>query len=240
MEARQRKPRHTPINARTTVVLTGFGPFPSVPVNATMLLVPRLTAAARLLFPGLQIIGDILETDWIAAPARVNALVKLHQPDLLLHFGVSGRARGFEIETRGHNVRAPAPDANGKRPNDAAVRTGGQQQLAARVPVAEIVMRLRARGIPAFRSWDAGTYLCNATLYHALTATNANACAAGFVHIPQRLAAPSSRLSATRTAPGCPLTWNQTLEGALEIIAACLDQPGPGPNKIAQVLQRIE
>ena len=50
-------------------------------------------------------------------------------PDLALHFGVSSRARGFEIEQRARNACAAAPDASGVLPAGAALRDGGAEHL---------------------------------------------------------------------------------------------------------------
>jgi pyroglutamyl-peptidase len=95
-------------------------------------------------------------------------------PDLILHFGVSARARGFEIERRGQNRCFAHPDAVGALPSSLEVRAGGPDVLAASLPVSYIVVRLRSRRIPAFASRDAGGYLCNATLYNSLAAARAH------------------------------------------------------------------
>lgn len=224
---------------RTTLLLTGFGPFPRVPVNATMTLVPRLADAARLLFPAVDIVSEILPTEWIAAPARVDHLLAKHDPDISLHFGVSNRARGFEIESRGRNLCVMAPDASGCHPLTNAVRDEDRDLRQSRVPVAEIVHRLRRQRIPAYRSWSAGTYLCNATLYHVLAELRAAGRRAGFVHIPDKLAAGGRLIGGARvrTAPGCPMNWEQALVGGIEIIAAVLDQPSPNPARRARALR---
>src|SRR6185503_17433013 len=80
-------------DARTTVLITGFGPFPGVPVNATMQLVPELARAAARQFAGVRIATEVLATEWAAAPQRLDALLAEIEPDLVLHFGVSSRAR---------------------------------------------------------------------------------------------------------------------------------------------------
>src|SRR5262245_29794846 len=154
--------------ARTTVLITGFGPFPGVPVNATMRLVPELVRTGAHLHPDVRILSEILATEWAAAPQRLEPLLAEARPDLVLHFGVSSRARGFEIEARARNACTQSPDAAGALPAGAAVQEGGAEHLATSLPVQHIVTRLRLRGIPAFVSRDAGGYLCNATLYHSL------------------------------------------------------------------------
>jgi len=207
--------------ARTTVLITGFGPFPGVPVNATMRLVPELVRTGAHLHPDVRILSEILATEWAAAPQRLEPLLAEARPDLVLHFGVSSRARGFEIEARARNACTQSPDAVGALPAGAAVQEGGAEHLATSLPVQHIVTRLRLRGIPAFVSRDAGGYLCNATLYHSLgCARDVPGRRVGFVHVPATLARPGG---ANRGRTGaCPLTWEQALEGGLEILAVCL------------------
>lgn len=210
--------------ARTSVLITGFGPFPGVPVNATMRLVPELAFAARRLHPDLRITSEILPTEWGVAPQRLGVLLGEIAPDLALHFGVSSRARGFEIERRACNVNTGLPDAAGQMPAGQAIRAGGAEFISASLPVAHLVERLRQRGIPAFASRDAGTYLCNSLLYHTLAAAPPGR-RAGFIHLPVALAQPGKP---SRGRSGAPtLTWEQALEGGLEILAACLGRVPP-------------
>lgn len=228
-------------DCRTTVLLTGFGPFPRVPVNATMTLVPRLAAAARQLFPATRFVSEILPTEWVTAPVIVDALMARHKPDIILHFGVSSRARGFEIEARGCNVRSWSPDASGAHPPSRYVRIEGNSVIPSRLRVDEIVRRLREQRVPAYRSWSAGAYLCNATLYHSLFESRGRVPVVGFVHIPDALAASSPHVAKTsrlRSAPGSPLNWRQALTGGLEIVAALLDQPPPPATRRDLALQR--
>jgi pyroglutamyl-peptidase len=226
-------------DGRTTVLLTGFGPFPRVAVNATMTLVPRLAQAARCLFPGTRFVAEILPTEWVAAPVLVDSLVARHRPDIMLHFGVSSRARGLEIETRARNNRNWAPDASGEHPRSPLVRTEGSTFVPSRLRVDAIVQRLRKHGLPAYRSWSAGGYLCNATLYHSLVEFGDRVSVVGFIHVPDGLAdARAVRSSRLRSVPGSPLTWKQALAGGLEIVAALLDQPSPQPARRELALQR--
>ena len=218
----QRTARAT-TQARTTVLMTGFGPFPGVPVNATMRLLPELSRAAPHHFPDVRFAIEVLPTEWAAGPQRLQMLLAEVEPDLALHFGVSARARGFEIEQRARNACAISPDACGALPTGTALRDGGAEHLSASLPVAHIVARLRRLGVPAYVSRDAGTYLCNAALYHSLVCAKDQAGSGrrvGFVHIPAALAHPGGS-NRGRTG-ACPLTWTQALDGALEILAACL------------------
>ena len=208
--------------ARTTVLITGFGPFPGVPVNATMQLVPELAAAGTRAFAGVRIATAILATEWAAAPRTLDGLLAEVKPDLVLHFGVSSRARGFEVEFAGGQCLHADAGCGGRycRRESGCARTG-RSTCKASLPVQHIVARLRARGIPAFVSRDAGGYLCNATLYHSLgCAREVPGRRVGFIHIPATLGRPGA---ANRGRVGaCRLTWEQAGSGGLEILAACL------------------
>lgn len=224
------------MTARTQVLLTGFGPFPGVPVNATMRLVPLLADAAKDAFPGVRIDAMLLATDWHDAPRRLHAAYADGRPDLVVHFGVSSRARGFEIECRARNACQASPDAAGALPPGPHVMPEAQEFAPATLPVRHVVQRLRHRQIPAFASWDAGAYLCNSVLYHSLMAHRADpAVRVGFVHLPATLVKPGGPNRGRSGA--CPLTWAQALAGGLEIIAASLGRApyptqAPAPSSI--------
>jgi pyroglutamyl-peptidase len=213
-------------NGRSTVLLTGFGPFPSVPANATSLLVPRIAEAARVAFPGIAFEVRTLPTEWTAGLAHLDELYETLAPTVALHFGVSSRARGFEVEARGVNRRAYVPDAAGAFPSTPALSEGGADHLASTVPVSAIVARLRQRGLPAFVSRDAGAYLCNAALYTALDRARRHArdLRIGFIHLPASLLV-EERRPQFGPHPRCPLTWRETIDGGLEIIGATLGRP---------------
>lgn len=211
---------------RPVILLTGFGHFPGVPRNASELLVPALAREARRLWPGHQTEAVILPTEWHAAPARVVELLRELRPALTLHFGVSSRADGFAIEARAENRSKPLCDAAGRLPSADQLCIDGPQHLAASIPVAVIVHRLRRRGLPATLSRDAGGYLCNAVLYSALyeARLTVQPTRCGFVHLPAAL---SPTEGATAVGPR-RLAWGQALGGSLEIIAAILGRPPRG------------
>lgn len=214
---------------RPHVLLTGFGPFPGVPVNATMRLVPMLAEAGPRALPGIVFSTLLLATEWEHAPARALAAVRAAAPDLVVHFGVSGRARGFEIETRARNACQPSADAAGFYPAAPLLAPEADATQRATLPVHHIVGRLRALRIPAYASRDAGTYLCNALLWRSLEAAREapSPPRIGFVHIPASLERPGA--PARGRAGACPLSWEQARHGGLEIIAAALGRPRARP-----------
>lgn len=203
---------------RPTILLTGFGPFPGIEANASGRFVPELAASARQRFHDHDVVDAILPVIWMESPKLVCDLIADHGPAVALHFGVAKNARDVQIECTGRNQCAARVDANGALPGAELLVEHGPQTLAATFPVDRIVARLEQAGVPFSTSDDAGGYLCNALLYHSLTAAHARPKPhlAGFVHLPASLTADS--------ASDCPLSWDDALRGGLEIIAACVEE----------------
>jgi len=198
------------------ILLTGFGPFPGMPVNVSAALVDSLARAARVRDPGLIVHTAVLDTHWQRGPAQARAALDDIKPDIVIHFGVSAAAKGFVIETCGVNACRALPDANGHLPPLTVLDPAGLAAHTVTVPVARIVTALHTNRLPAKASSDAGQYLCNAVLYRSLSwvngqrGTNVDEVQVGFVHIPSVLAQDG------------PLSPSQALAGGLVIIDTCL------------------
>jgi pyroglutamyl-peptidase len=218
--------RAAPKPARPVILLTGFGPFPGVPDNATAALVPRLAKAARDLFPDYDIIAEILPTEWVAAPQKVGDLLARPGTVLALHFGVSRQAEGFQIELVGRNRCKAVADAAGHMPAGDCLLDDGPAELACTLPVERIVQRLTQLGVPVRTSTDAGGFLCNALLYHSLGAADTleKPHLVGFVHLPADLTGHGA--DGKRPHPSCRLDMRGAISGGLEVIAACLESLG--------------
>lgn len=206
---------------RPIILLTGFGPFPGTPDNLTSRLVPELARRASRRFRGHDVIDEIFPTEWSRAPQRLSELYARHAPKLALHFGVSEWATGFQIETMAFNRCAGTADAAGCLPSAPQIEPVGCDSLPTRLPAAEIVARLQALNLPASLSPDAGSYLCNNIFYRTLchAAALPRTAVAGFIHLPQKLAAADI---ATLSNAQRPFDWNVALLGSMEIIRVCL------------------
>lgn len=209
-------------NVTPRILLTGFGPFPGVAVNASALLAERLAEAVNRMAPGPRITCAILPTEWERGPRMLDELWDRVQPDIAIHFGVSERAPGFVVETRAHNQCQIEADACGALPGSDRHPQSGPQTFMATLPASSILLRLAARAIPCCSSTDAGAYLCNAILYRSIARAEAahRRVLAGFIHIPSALAAggPNGQDALSE----CPLTWESALAGGQEIINAAV------------------
>lgn len=176
------------IERLTTVLLTGFGPFPGVPVNASADLVRRIVRAARRRYPTACFAVAVLPTQWTRAQNRIEALHRRHRPALALHFGVASGTEGIRLETEARNFCRTSIDAAGALPPAPVLSADGPMQRHATIDISAIADALREGGWPVSISQDAGGYLCNAVLYYSLaSAESRDVCQVGFVHIPADL-----------------------------------------------------
>lgn len=208
---------------RPVFLLTGFGPFPGAPRNASSLLTAELARVAARYLPGYAVYAETIPTEWQAGPARVAELLDELEPAVVLHFGVSHRARGFVVETRARNACEDIVDACGAAPEAPCLHPDGPSEMASTLPTGLIVERLRRMGLPVQLSRDAGGYLCNAVLYRSLSEARPREAAGfgprrGFVHIPDRLA--GSRYG-SRRASASLLDWEAAVEGGIAIMSVC-------------------
>lgn len=170
----------------TTLLVTGFGPFPGAPFNPTTPLVKRL---ARLRRPGLadvRIVGHVFPTSYAAVDRDLPALIARHKPDALLMFGLATRAKRVRIETRARNALALLPDVKGATVHRSKIASGGPATLSMPAPAVRLLNAARAARVPTMLSRDAGRYLCNYLCWRAAAAVAAKGGPrlAAFIHVP--------------------------------------------------------
>ena len=172
--------------ARPRVLITGFGPFPGAPENSSAWLVQALAAGRLSSRLGCDLQAEVLPTEWADVATRGPRLLRQHRPELILHFGLSKRAKGFRIERFAHNVIDLREDAQGALPAMRSVLELGRVRLDTRVPASSLAKHLRSQSLPAVASRSAGAYLCNYLYYLSLDwARRQEApCDVTFVHLP--------------------------------------------------------
>ena len=85
-------------------------------------------------------------------------------------FGLAPRARALRIETRARNAVSLLPDAGGIALRRLTIAAGGPAALAMPAPARRLLAAVRAAGVPATLSRDAGRYLCNYLCWRAAEA----------------------------------------------------------------------
>jgi pyroglutamyl-peptidase len=182
----------------TTILVTGFGPFPGAPFNPTGPLVKRL---ARVRWTGrttATIVSHVFATSYAAVDRELPALLHRHRPDVLLMFGLAPRSKMMRIETRARNTLALTADVSGNTPGGRAISAGAPATLALPAPASRLLAATRRARVPASLSRDAGRYLCNYLCWRAAAATDhpGGPGLAAFIHVPlvRRAPVPCGRL----------------------------------------------
>lgn len=183
----------------STLLLTGFGPFPGARFNPTGPLVEVLGHHHR---PGIGEVrvAHVFATAYDAVDRELPALLTRERPDVLLMFGLAQRSRHLRIETRARNCTTRmVPDVSGRTPQSSIIAAGAPDTLPLTAPVQRLVMAVRSAGVPAAVSHDAGRYLCNYLCWRAceLAAENGGPRLVAFVHVPrvERVVGLRARLS---------------------------------------------
>jgi pyroglutamyl-peptidase len=169
----------------TTILVTGFGPFPGSPVNPTEALMKTL---ARVRVPGATIVIHVFATSYAAVDRELPALLCRHRPDALMMFGLAAATPHLRIETWARNALAQLPDVAGRVPSLRAIAPGRAPGL--RMPTLSRALLAAARRVrvPAATSTDAGDYLCNYLCWQAALAARRREGPrlAAFIHVPER------------------------------------------------------
>ncbi|HZR95315.1 MAG TPA: pyroglutamyl-peptidase I [Gaiellaceae bacterium] len=189
----------------TRVLVTGFEPFGGSDVNPSQRLVEALDGVEKALLP----------VSYARAAEELRRAVRETQPDVVVCFGQADGRSGISIERFAHNLDEATTTDNDDAPGSGApIDPDGPAAYASTLPVDELVEALRADGIPAQPSRDAGGFLCNHVFYALMRALERERPTAvgGFVHVPLL---PEQALE--QDAPSMPL---ETLVRAARIVVA--------------------
>ena len=172
--------------ARRLLLVTCFEPFGGEETNASaqaLALLPKRIGDWSILSFQLPVVFG-------RAGERCSALIDTIRPDTVLLLGQAGGREAVTPELIARNVRwGRIPDNTGNSPKGEPVIPGGEDALFATLPVEAVTEAIRAVGLPAKLSADAGLYVCNDLYYSVLHALRGPAFAdrpipAAFVHVP--------------------------------------------------------
>jgi pyroglutamyl-peptidase len=160
-----------------TILVTGFEPFGGSATNPSQRIVESLDDVEKALLP----------VSYARAADELRRAVRAAAPDVVICFGqADGRAQ-ISVERFAHNLDEASTTDNDDSPGSGAqIDTSGPAAYSSTLPVDAIVAALRADGIPAAPSRDAGGFLCNHVFYVLMRVLEQERSAAigGFVHVP--------------------------------------------------------
>jgi pyroglutamyl-peptidase len=172
----------------TKALVVGFGPFPGAPRNPSAELVGRLAKRRLPALASISIETAVLPTTYAAALEELPALLRRHDPDIVLFFGLALRTPYLRIEQRAVN-RATAlyADVTGRKHATRTLVPGMAPELRVRADARRLLAAARGEKIDARLSRDAGRYICNAAFYRALSESErpSRPRLVAFVHIPR-------------------------------------------------------
>ncbi|REB08037.1 pyroglutamyl-peptidase I [Sporosarcina sp. BI001-red] len=165
------------------LLLTGFEPFLSFPMNPTMQVVEKLDGSV---IGDYLICGKILSVNFNASGEELIGHINKENPDAVLSLGLAGGRYKMTPERVALNVKDGEPDNEGHQPIDETIEVAGPPAYFSTLPIREMVNRLTNVGLPAAISNSAGTYLCNNVMYAGLhwAAQYKPGMPSGFLHIP--------------------------------------------------------
>ena len=181
-----------------TILVTAFEPFGGETVNASWEAAQALdgwrcgdaVAAARL----LPCVYDVCVAEFVEAFERLR-------PEAVLMTGQAAMRAIVSVERIArHSASAATPDNRGVA--GAAMKLSGPARLEATADVRDIARAIRAAGLGARVSMNAGDYVCNHLFYSGLRhlLNRAPATPAVFVHLPATPGQNPPRANARRLA----------------------------------------
>ena len=166
-----------------TILVTGFEPFGGETANASWEAARRLDGWRC---DDCVAIACMLPCVYDACVAALIETFERVRPDALLMTGQAARRGVICVERFARNAaNAKTPDNRGViRPPEA--RVSGPDEIETSAPAEAAARAIRAAGLPARLSTNAGNYLCNHLYYGALSHLRAAApqTPALFLHLP--------------------------------------------------------
>jgi pyroglutamyl-peptidase len=165
------------------MLLTGFESYGGRSLNPAEQVVKRLAGTK---IGGVRVRAHTLPVNYAELGARIARLIDEVQPRAVICLGLWPGTPMLRVERIAVNIADfEIPDNVGLMTRGPVVEGGAEAYLST-LPIHAIQDRLLAAGIPARLSATAGTFLCNALMYHALRscAEHAPAIPCGFIHLP--------------------------------------------------------
>lgn len=211
------------------ILVTYFDPFDGKDINNSEIMAKKLHA--ELNHPGIKLHLCKLRTVYDKAFSEVEDCIKSLEspPRFVVSLGEAGCV-GVKIETRAINYdKSSGPDNEGIERYGSAIYPGESKTLGVTLPVQKAYCELtddQKRGV--FISKDAGSFVCNNTLYHSLRNLDIPVT---FIHVPTRKCTRGSEHEAQMSG---------ILQSMLKTFSKNLDTPSVQPankNMVKEILK---
>lgn len=163
------------------MVVTGFGPFGGHPTNASWVAVQEL----QKLGLGDEVTMYVYEVpvEYQKVLDLIPSLWRRHNPELLIHVGVSGMATTVTLEKCGHNHGYKVLDNLCYCPDSHCCVQGGPDCIESIVDMDAVCNTVAdpQLDVAVSVSKDAGRYLCDFIYYTSLHQSHGRS---AFIHVP--------------------------------------------------------
>jgi pyroglutamyl-peptidase len=203
-QSTQARPR--PSSALPRLLVTGFEAFGDDPSGQG--LNPSAIAAQALhgkRIAGHRVVAAVLPCVFGQSIEVLKALIKQHQPALIVCVGQAGGRAGISLERIAVNLDdAPLPDNAGCVRSQCPVLSGAPAAYFSTLPVQAMLEALQRANLPCELSSSAGHFVCNHVFYalmHQLAIQpRLRQIRGGFIHVPYL-----PEQAAASDAPSMPL-----------------------------------
>ena len=175
------------INLREkTILITGFESWQIYTPNPSQLIVENLS---NFNIRGAEIITIILPVLWGKSIDYIIEAINEYNPDIVISLG-TGVIDSIHVERIGKNIKScREPDNNGRIYLLRKIDPNGPFFRFSTLSVNKIVRKINNANIPAERTFNAGSFICNEVMYGVLNYIDDNDLniKAGFIHVPMLL-----------------------------------------------------
>lgn len=186
---------------KRAALVTGFEPFDGYGSNPSAEIARRLDSRR---IAGVPVVGRVLPVDMAALDRGLAAALRDVDPVVVILLGLAPGEAVIRLERVALNLADfDIPDNAGARMVDEPLDRRAGAALWSRLPLRAIHAKLLSSGIPARLSETAGTYLCNAAMYRALSVVPRRV-PCGFIHLPLSPDEVAARLERDSGAPNLP------------------------------------
>lgn len=165
-------------------LITGFEPFGNDSTNPSWDAVQLLPDQ----IDGIEIIKLQIPTIFEDCLIPIREAIAIHQPDAIICVGQAGGRTAISLEKVAINLQdARIPDNANNQSIDQPIVAHGPAAYFSTLPLRAMISAMHKKGIPAYVSYSAGTFVCNDVMYRLLHMLADDQCIGGFIHVPYTL-----------------------------------------------------
>lgn len=166
------------------ILLTGYGPFPENPINPTQEIAVSLSGHKTKDF---IIYSEILPVVFDELDELIPNLLKKYSPEIVISLGLAADRKNITLEKVAKNIMfSTSPDNSGTIKDIQKILNEEVEELSSTLDLEKIYKEAKLANIDCDYSNDAGSYICNKTMFLFLNHIQKEELKikSGFIHVP--------------------------------------------------------